>query len=29
LTKIARVAEAGFKFDRWIDGGYWQAKANA
>jgi len=29
VKNIAHCAEARFKFDRWIDGGYWQAKGNA
>jgi phosphinothricin acetyltransferase len=24
MTKVAHFAEVGFKFDRWIDVGYWQ-----
>jgi len=25
LEKVAHFREVGFKFDRWIDVGYWQA----
>jgi phosphinothricin acetyltransferase len=28
MTKVAQFAEVGFKFGRWIDVGYWQAKVN-